>query len=367
MTAPIHLRHRFRRPSPLLPPEPDGTPHVGLHPYGFVTGPTRGTPAARLVFRIEDTDAARDSEESYEQILDALRWLPARTGTRGVDVGGPHGPYRQSRALRRLRGRHREAQGLRARVRVVRHARGDGSGATTMRPAATRSRGTTTTMRDLTDRGAYRRSVTRGRAPALRLRVPEPSDLSFVDLVRGEITFKQGTFPDFVVVRPNGKPLYTFTNPVDDAALMGITHVLRGEDLLSSTPRQIALYERCTRSGSPGSSRSSDICRTSRRGQQEALERATPSSNLFHHRAAGMIPEGLVNYSRCSAGRSAPTRDVFSIDEMVAAVRGHRREPEPRPCSTTRRPRRSTATTSGSQRRRIFPRLDSCRTVRGCE
>ena len=66
-------------------------------------------------------------------------------------------------------------------------------------------------------------------------------DLSFDDLVRGEITFPAGSFSDFVVVRPNGAPLYTFVNPVDDA-LMGVTHVLRGEDLLSSTPRQIALY-----------------------------------------------------------------------------------------------------------------------------
>ncbi|MEG8035977.1 glutamate--tRNA ligase family protein [Sphingomonas sp. LR61] len=83
---------------------------------------------------------------------------------------------------------------------------------------------------------------------------------------------KQGTFPDFVVVRPNGKPLYTFTNPVDDA-LMGITHVLRGEDLLSSTPRQIALYEALyeigLRTGDPGV-RSPAVRHG--RGQQEALE-----------------------------------------------------------------------------------------------
>ncbi|RAE50574.1 glutamate--tRNA ligase, partial [Burkholderia multivorans] len=72
-------------------------------------------------------------------------------------------------------------------------------------------------------------------------RMPD-ADITFTDLVRGEITFKAGTIPDFVVVRANGQPLYTLVNPVDDA-LMGITHVLRGEDLLSSTPRQIVLYE----------------------------------------------------------------------------------------------------------------------------
>ena len=73
-------------------------------------------------------------------------------------------------------------------------------------------------------------------------------DLTFTDLVRGEITFPAGSVPDFVVVRADGSPLYTFVNPVDDA-LMGITHVLRGEDLLSSVPRQIALYRALTAIG----------------------------------------------------------------------------------------------------------------------
>ncbi|MFH7611685.1 glutamate--tRNA ligase family protein, partial [Pseudomonas syringae pv. tagetis] len=72
-----------------------------------------------------------------------------------------------------------------------------------------------------------------GRKPVLRLRMPD-EDITFTDLVRGEITFKAGSVPDFVVARANGQPLYTLVNPVDDA-LMGITHVLRGEDLLSST------------------------------------------------------------------------------------------------------------------------------------
>ena len=93
--------------------------------------------------------------------------------------------------------------------------------------------------RNLTEeqKEAYRAE---GRQPVWRLRMPD-EDITFNDLVRGEITFKAGTVPDYVVVRSNGDPLYTFVNPVDDA-LMGITHVLRGEDLLSSTPRQIVLY-----------------------------------------------------------------------------------------------------------------------------
>ena len=113
--------------------------------------------------------------------------------------------------------------------------------------------------RDLTEeqKAAFRAE---GRRPVLRLRMPD-HDITFTDLIRGEITFKAGCVPDFVLVRADGMPLYPLVNPVDDA-LMGITHVLRGEDLLPSTPRQIALYEALARvgigSGAPGVRR---ICR----------------------------------------------------------------------------------------------------------
>ena len=86
-----------------------------------------------------------------------------------------------------------------------------------------------------------------GRAPVYRLRMPD-RDIGFADLVRGEVSFRAGTVPDFVLARGDGTPLYPLTNPLDDA-LMGITHVLRGEDLLSSTPRQIALFEAFARVG----------------------------------------------------------------------------------------------------------------------
>src|SRR5439155_23701787 len=86
-------------------------------------------------------------------------------------------------------------------------------------------------------RTAYREE---GRRPVFRLRMPD-EDITWADLVRGEVTFAAGTVPDFVVIRANGDPLYPLVNPVDDA-LMRITHVLRGEDLLPSTPRQIVVY-----------------------------------------------------------------------------------------------------------------------------
>ncbi|MEK6345140.1 MAG: glutamate--tRNA ligase [Curtobacterium sp.] len=294
-------------------PSPTGTPHVGLIRTALFNWAYARHTGGKLVFRIEDTDAARDSEESYEQILEALRWLRL-DWDEGVDVGGPHGPYRQSQ-------RSDVYDDVVAKLKASGHVYESFVTPEEMEArnkAAGRDpkQGYDNHERDLTDeeRQAFRDE---GRQPALRLRVPD-RDLSFDDLVRGEITFKQGTFPDFVVVRPNGKPLYTFTNPVDDA-LMGITHVLRGEDLLSSTPRQIALYEALYEIGLAESIPVFGHLPYVMGEGNKKLSKRDPESNLFHHRANGMVPEGLVNYLALLGWSIGPDRDVFSVDEMVAA------------------------------------------------
>ena len=143
-------------------------------------------------------------------------------------------------------------------------------------------------------------------------------DLGFDDLVRGEITFPAGTATDFVVVRPNGVPLYTFVNPVDDA-LMGVTHVLRGEDLLPSTARQIALYHALIDIGvTDFIPRFGHLPSVLGEGTKK-LSKRDPESNLFHHRDRGFIPEGLVNYLALLGWAIGPDRDVFSMDELTAA------------------------------------------------
>jgi glutamyl-tRNA synthetase len=170
--------------------------------------------------------------------------------------------------------------------------------------------------RDLTadERAAFRAE---GRQPALRLRVPN-EDLGFDDLVRGPITFPVGTTTDFVVVRPNGAPLYTFVNPVDDA-LMGVTHVLRGEDLLSSTPRQIALYHALIEVGvTTFVPRFGHLPYVMGEGNKK-LSKRDPESNLFHHRDRGFIREGLLNYLSLLGWSIAADRDIFTVDEMIAA------------------------------------------------
>jgi glutamyl-tRNA synthetase len=143
-------------------------------------------------------------------------------------------------------------------------------------------------------------------------------DITFTDLVRGEITFRRGQVPDFVLARGDGTPLYPLTNPLDDA-LMGITHVLRGEDLLASTPRQIALLEALARVGiGEGPLTYAHLPLVTGEGNRK-LSKRDPQSNLFHYRERGFVPEGLLNYLALLGWAIAEDRDVFSLDEMVEA------------------------------------------------
>jgi glutamyl-tRNA synthetase len=294
-------------------PSPTGTPHVGLIRTALFNWAYARHTGGKLIFRIEDTDAARDSEESYQQILDALRWLRL-DWDEGIDVGGPDGPYRQSQRYD-IYGELIETLKQSGHI-YESFATGEEIEARNVSLGRDPKLGYDNFERDLTEeqKAAYRAE---GRQPALRLRVPD-DDLSFDDLVRGEITFPAGSFSDFVVVRPNGHPLYTFVNPVDDA-LMGITHVLRGEDLLSSTPRQIALYHALIEAGvTTFVPRFGHLPYVMGEGNKK-LSKRDPESNLFHHRDRGFIPEGLVNYLALLGWSLTHDRDVFSLEEMVAA------------------------------------------------
>ena len=294
-------------------PSPTGTPHVGLIRTALFNWAYARHTGGTFVFRIEDTDAARDSEESYHQVLDALRWL-GLDWDEGVETGGPNEPYRQSQRGDIYRGIIEQL--LEAGHLYESFMTGEEIEQKNIELGRDPKQGYDNWERELSDeqKAAYRAE---GREPALRLRVPD-SDLSFVDLVRGEITFPKGSFVDFVVVRPNGAPLYTFVNPVDDA-LMGITHVLRGEDLLSSTPRQIALYHALIDIGvATAIPRFGHLPYVTGEGNKK-LSKRDPESNLFHHRDRGFIREGLLNYLSLLGWSLTHDRDIFTMDEMVAA------------------------------------------------
>lgn len=294
-------------------PSPTGLPHVGLIRTALFNWGYARHHGGKLVFRIEDTDAARDSEESYQQLLDALRWLRI-DWDEGVEVGGPHAPYRQSQrthlyleVLEKLKASGAVYESFSTAEEI--DARNEANG-------RAKQLGYDNHDRDLTDeqKAAFRAE---GREPALRLRVPD-EDITYVDLIRGEVTFPAGSFPDFVIVRPNGAPLYTFVNPVDDA-LMGITHVLRGEDLMPSTARQLVLYAALIDAGV-----ASFIPRFGHMplvlgDGTKKLSKRDPRADLFLHRERGFIPEGLLNYLALLGWSIGPDRDVFSLDEFIAA------------------------------------------------
>ena len=143
-------------------------------------------------------------------------------------------------------------------------------------------------------------------------------ELTWDDLVRGDITFQTEHVPDFAVARANGQPLYTLVNPVDDA-MMHITHVLRGEDLLSSTPRQLALYAALTELGiAEATPRFGHLPYVMGEGNKK-LSKRDPQGNLLNYREQGFLPEGLLNYLALLGWAISGDRDIFSIEEMVAA------------------------------------------------
>ncbi|MGX7725954.1 glutamate--tRNA ligase [Rhodococcus pyridinivorans] len=294
-------------------PSPTGTPHVGLVRTALFNWAFARHHGGTFVFRIEDTDAARDTEESYQAILDALRWLGLEWDE-GPEVGGPYEPYRQSQR----RDLHLEIVQKLVDAGEAYESFSTPEEVEERHKAAGRDPklGYDNFDRDLTpeQRQAF---LDEGRKPVVRLRMPD-EDLTWNDLVRGETTFKAGSVPDFALTRGNGIPLYTLVNPVDDA-LMKITHVLRGEDLLSSTPRQLALYAALQRIGVTDFTPEFGHLPFVMGQGNKKLSKRDPESNLFLHRDRGFIPEGLLNYLALLGWGLADDRDVFSLDEMVAA------------------------------------------------
>jgi glutamyl-tRNA synthetase len=301
-----------------------------------------------FVFRVEDTDSLRDSEQSYQDLLDALRWL-GLDWDEGPVVGGPHAPYRQSErrplytdvADRLLAAGYayrcyctpQELEDRREQARAQKRAPGYDGHCRTLDPVAV---------------AAFEAE---GREAALRFRMPEGT-IGWDDLVRGPLAFESEHVPDYVIVRANGEPLYPLVNPVDDAA-MGITHVLRGEDLLSSTPRQIAMWSALAEIGVATGPRPlfGHLPYVMGEGNRK-LSKRDKESSLNMYREEGFLPEGLLNYLALlgwslprgwplPADRPTPPgtdleaapqereRDVFALDELVAAFDIGRVNPNP--------------------------------------
>lgn len=306
-------------------PSPTGSPHVGLARTALFNWAFARHHGGTFVFRIEDTDAARDSQESYDTLLDVMRWL-GFDWDEGPEVGGPFGPYRQSerydiyadvaaKLLAAGRAYHCYCSADELDQRNEK-ARSEG-----------RAPGYDGHCRDLTAEQVAAFEA-EDRKPVVRFRMPDQA-ITFDDLVRGDITFQPENVPDYVLVRGNGHPLYTLVNPVDDA-LMEITHVLRGEDLLSSTPRQLALYDALADIGVGNGSTPQFGHLPYVMGQgNKKLSKRDPESSLLGYRDRGFLPEGLLNYLALLGWAIAEDRDIFTMDEMVAAFEIDRVNPNP--------------------------------------
>ena len=306
-------------------PSPTGNPHVGLARTALFNWAFARHLGGTFVFRIEDTDAARDSQESYETLLEVMRWL-GLDWDEGPEVGGPFAPYRQSerysiyadvaaKLLDAGRAYHCycSQEELEQRNEEAR--------------AAGRTPGYDGHCRSLSQEQVAGYEA-EDRKPVVRFRMPDRA-ISFDDLVRGEIIFQPEHVPDFVLVRGNGHPLYTLVNPVDDA-LMEITHVLRGEDLLSSTPRQIALHEALAEIGVGNGHvpRFGHLPYVMGQGNKK-LSKRDPESNLLGYRDKGFLPEGLLNYLALLGWAIAEDRDIFTMQEMTAVFEIGRVNPNP--------------------------------------
>jgi len=293
-------------------PSPSGDLHVGnirtaLFDWAFARH-TGGV----FVLRIEDTDRSRVLPEYIESALETLRWL-GLDWDEGPEVGGLYGPYLQSERMaiyadwvtKFLESGHaywcyctpEELAERRAAARA-------GSGGPT---------GYDRHCRHLTPEqvAAYQAE---GRRPVVRLKMPEGST-TFTDLVRGEITIENEHVPDFVLQRADGSPLYTLAVAVDDV-LMKITHIVRGDDLLSSTPRQLAVYRAM---GVPEPDFPVFAHLPFVLGLKgEKLSKRYGAASISYYRDEGFLPEALCNYLALLGWSPGDNRELFTLNEMAA-------------------------------------------------
>jgi glutamyl-tRNA synthetase len=297
-----------------FPPSPTGNLHVGNVRSALFNWVFARHFGGTFVLRIEDTDAARNVEHSFQGVLESLTWL-GLTWDEGPGKGGDYGPYIQSErgaiyrdVVARLLGAKLAYRCFCTREELEEREAARPKGAPSGYDGHCRSL-SESRVADL---------EAQSQPSVVRMRVPD-EDITFDDLVRGPVRFAAEHVPDYVIVRANGDPLYPLVNPVDDS-LMNITHVLRGEDLLPSTPRQIVLYEALAGIGI-GSGRTpifGHLPTVLGEGNRR-LSKRDKGSGLAEYQEKGYLPEGLLNYLALLGWAIAEDRDVFTMEEMIEA------------------------------------------------
>ncbi|HMG97878.1 MAG TPA: glutamate--tRNA ligase [Gaiellales bacterium] len=301
-------------------PSPTGLLHVGGVRTALFSWLFARHNGGRFVLRIEDTDETREHPEAIEQIQRSLRWVGLEWDE-GPDAGGDCGPYIQSER----RPRHREvaeqflATGLAYRCYCTTEE------LAAERAAAQREHRAFIYSRRCLALSAEERAdhEAAGDPSVIRLRTPDAGACLVHDLVRGEVRFEYGQLGDHVILRSDGVPTYNFANPVDDAD-MRITHVIRGEDLLSSTPRQVLVYEGL---GAPVPAFAHlpllfgpDRKRLSKRHGATSVEEL---------REAGYLAEAVVNFLALLGWHFDSERELFTREELIGLFSLERVNPAP--------------------------------------
>src|SRR5687768_12280413 len=294
-------------------PSPTGQLHVGNARTALFNWLLAKGQDGTFIVRIEDTDIERSSRESERAILEDLRWM-GLDWSEGIEAGGDRGPYRQTERLHMYRAYAVELLSSGAAYYCFCSAEqleADRQAAL----AAGRPPKYVGRCRDLT-RDDARRRIEKGERAVIRFRVPEGNrDIVFNDLVRGEVRFSTDVIGDPVLVRSDGVPAYNYAVVIDDA-LMEITHVIRGEDHISNTPRQVLLYE-AFGWRPPTFAHVSLVMGP----DHSPLSKRHGATSVAEFRARGFLPEALTNYLALIGWSPGADQELLPIDELAARFR----------------------------------------------
>jgi glutamyl-tRNA synthetase len=301
-------------------PSPTGLLHVGGVRTALFSWLYARHHGGRFVLRIEDTDETREHPEAIEQIQRSLRWVGLEWDE-GPGVGGEYAPYVQSER----RARHHEVA-----ERFLAEGRAYRCYCTTEELAAERAEAQREGRPFIYSRRCLALSdeeraarETAGDPSVIRFRVPDEGECVVADLVRGDVRFEFAQLGDHVIVRSDGVPTYNFANPIDDAD-MQITHVIRGEDLLSSTPRQV-LVHRALGAPVPSFAHLPLLFGPDRK----RLSKRHGATSVEELREAGYLAEAVVNFLALLGWHFDSERELFTLSELIGLFSLERVNPAP--------------------------------------
>lgn len=289
-------------------PSPTGPFHIGGARSALFNWLVARHADGTFLVRIEDTDLKRSTKESEENIKDSLKWL-GMNWDEGIDVGGPHGPYRQTERLDLYK---KEVQRLldegkayycycsAEELEKSRKAQLD-AGKTPIYDEH---------CRHLTEEEKARYEA-EGRKPVVRLKVRKDGVFAFDDMVRGHVEFQAAGVGDFIIMKSDGIPVYNFAVVIDDA-FMEVTHVIRAEEHLSNTPRQLAIYEALGYKP-PKFGHISLILGE----DHKKMSKRHGATSVTEYRNMGYLPEAVVNYLALLGWTPKGEQEIFTEEELI--------------------------------------------------